>query len=181
MDQPSASSARAKNVSVAAEQGLTGPVLATLYVVAGLIPLGLAAWASPGTGGFWFELGAACAILAMSLLVLQFLSSGRYEFLSGRIGIDRTMGFHRIAAYGVVVLAILHPVAYTGTNVLVDATAAWAQLQGMAGSPRFRSGVVALALLLFLVGFATIRTKPHVRYEIWRASHGLVALLAVWA
>ncbi|MBZ0208305.1 MAG: hypothetical protein K8F92_01445 [Hyphomicrobium sp.] len=33
-----------------------------------------------------------------ALLYLQFLSSGRFETISGRIGIDRTMGFHRIAA-----------------------------------------------------------------------------------
>jgi hypothetical protein len=41
------------------------------------------------------EFGAALGLTAGALLYLQFLSSGRFETLSGRIGIDRMMRFHR--------------------------------------------------------------------------------------
>jgi hypothetical protein len=51
------------------------------------------------------EFGTALGLTAACLLFLQFLSSGRYESLSGRIGIDRTMGFHRIAAFALLLLA----------------------------------------------------------------------------
>jgi predicted ferric reductase len=111
------------------------------------------------------ELGTAFGLTAAALLCLQFLSSGRYERISGRIGIDRTMGFHRVAAYVLVAFALLHPLSYTFDTLLVDPVAAWHRLIGMLTSNRLRTGVLALAGLIVIVGVATIRSRPFVRYE----------------
>jgi predicted ferric reductase len=96
-------------------------------------------------------------------LFLQFLSSGRYESISGRVGIDRTMGFHRIAAYVLLVFALLHPLSYTADILLFDPVAAWHRLTGMLASNRLRTGVLAVAGLIVIVGFATIRSRPFMR------------------
>jgi len=69
--------------------------------------------------------GAALGLCAAALLYLQFLSSGRYERLSGRIGIDRTMGFHRVAAGTLLLFAILHPLGYVAASALTDPAMAW--------------------------------------------------------
>ena len=69
------------------------------------------------------ELGTALGLTAASLLFLQFLSSGRYESLSGRIGIARTKGFHRIAAYVLLLFALLHPLAYLAATAMIDPSA----------------------------------------------------------
>jgi predicted ferric reductase len=122
------------------------------------------------------ELGTAFALTAAALLFLQFLSSGRYESISGQVGIDRTMGFHRLAAYVLLVLALLHPLSYTAETLLVDPNAAWHRLTGMLASNRLQTGVLALAGLIVIVLLATFRSRPFIRYEYWRASHGLLAI-----
>ena len=155
---------------------MPAPGLVTSFLVAALLPLSVA-WVQDSSGHLPTELGAAFAIVAATLLFLQFLSSGRFEALSGRIGIDRTMGFHRIAAYAVVCFALAHPLSYLGFQVIENPRSALNHLSGMLASHRLRTGVVAIVLLLVLVGFATIRTKPYVRYELWRASHGPLAIV----
>ena len=158
--------------------GIPVPLLLSLFLLAAMIPLGVAAWTTRSSGDVLTEFGAASAILAATLLYLQFLSSGRFETLSGRIGIDRTMGFHRIAAVAVIIFAVAHPLSYVGGTILDNPTAASARLQAMLTSPRLRSGVIALALLTVLVGFASLRTSRYVRYEFWRTTHGTLAVVA---
>jgi len=46
----------------------------------------------------------------------------------------------------------------------------------MLASDRLRTGVLALVGLVAIVGLATIRSWPFMRYEYWRASHGLLAI-----
>jgi predicted ferric reductase len=157
--------------------GVPAWALVAMFLGCAILPLVTAAWVKDSSHQSAIELGAAFGILAASLLFLQFLSSGRFERLSGRVGIDRTMGFHRIAAYALVAFAIAHPLSYTTLHFPENPSMAVTQLQAMLASPRLRSGVVALTLLVALVAFATVRTKALVRYEFWRAVHGPVAVV----
>jgi predicted ferric reductase len=129
-----------------------------------------------GPGSPLNEFGTAFGLTAAALLFLQFLSSGRYESLSGRVGIDRTMGFHRIAAYVLLGFVLLHPLSYSATSFLSNPRAALNHLTAMLLSDRLRTGVVAMAGLIIMVGLATFRSRPFMRYEYWRASHGLFAI-----
>ena len=124
-----------------------------------------------------FEFAAALGLTAAALLFLQFLSSGRYESFSGAIGIDRTMGFHRIAAFVLLVFAVLHPLTYLADLLPVDPLVAWKRLHAMLVSPRLRSGALALLGLFVIVAVAAIRARPSIRYEYWRVSHGLLAIV----
>jgi predicted ferric reductase len=87
------------------------------------------------------------------------------------------MGFHRVAAYVLLAFALFHPISYTADTLLVDPIAAWHRLIGMLASNHFRTGVFALAGLIIIVGLATIRSRPFIRYEHWRLSHGFLAIL----
>lgn len=158
--------------------GLAGPLLAAIYLVLAAAPLVLG-WAQ-GTklGTFAGELGAGLALAATSLLFLQFLSSGRYESLSGRIGLDRTLGFHRLAAIVLLSLAVLHPVAYVAPLLIANPAAALRRLSGMFSAPGLRTGVAALVSLGVLGALAALRGKPVLPYEIWRGTHSLLAALA---
>lgn len=156
--------------------GLSGKVLVVLYVAAATLPM-LAALASGIEAASPLrEFGTALALTAAALIFLQFPSSGRYESLSGRVGIDRTMGFHRIAAYVLLTFVLLHPLTYSASGVLADPIAAWHRLTGMFASTRLQTGVLAMAGLIVIVAVASIRSRPFMRYEYWRASHGLLAI-----
>lgn len=157
--------------------GLPGTVIAVLFVVAALLPLVAALGTGIEPADTFAELATAFGMSAAAFLFLQFWSSGRYESISGRVGIDRTMGFHRIAAYALVAFALLHPLSYLVNTLLADPAAAWNRLTGMVASPRLRSGVLALAGLLLIVFLATVRTLPFIRYELWRMSHGPLAIV----
>jgi predicted ferric reductase len=73
--------------------------------------------------------------------------------------------------------ALLHPLSYTVETLLVDPIAAWHRLTGMLASNRLQTGGLALAGLIVIVVLATFRSGPFIRYEYWRASHGLLAIL----
>ena len=62
--------------------GLGATSLVLLFLFAATLPLAIAAWTQESTGNFANEFGAATAILGATLLYLQFLSSGRFEWLS---------------------------------------------------------------------------------------------------
>lgn len=157
--------------------GLPGKALASLYIATATLPMLAVLVSRTQPAPTLSELGTAFGLTAAALLYLQFLSSGRYESISGRIGIDRTMGFHRVAAYALLAFALLHALSYTFETLLVDPFTAWHRLTGMLASNRLRTGVLALAGLIAIVGVATIRSQPFIRYEYWRISHGLLAII----
>jgi len=156
--------------------GLSGQALAGLFIAATLLPIMAALASGVEPARVWSELGTGLGLTAAGIIFLQFLSSGRYESVSGQVGIDRTMGFHRIAAYVLLLFAVLHPLIYLAPTLYADPTAVWHRLTGMLASNRLKTGVVAMAGLFVIVGLASIRTRSFVRYEYWRASHGLLAI-----
>ena len=48
----------------------------------------------------WEKVGAGAGLVALTAMAVQFVTSGRFEKASGRLGIDRIMSFHKIAAGG---------------------------------------------------------------------------------
>lgn len=82
------------------------------------------------------------------------------------------MGFHRIAAFGLLLFALLHPLPYVADTMLIDPDAAWSRLTGVLGSPRLGTGVAALVGLMLIVAFGVLRERVNISFETWRASHG---------
>ncbi len=157
--------------------GLPGWGLGILYVVIVALPLLLAALGDVEPFDIWAELAAATGIAGGVMMLLQLVSSGRFETLSGRIGIDVTMGFHKWAAPIALVLVLLHPLLLVGPwdDPARSAQRLWAMFTG----ERLRDGVAALVILLAIIGLGIFREKLPVRYEIWRATHALMALALV--
>jgi predicted ferric reductase len=157
--------------------GLPGAVLALLYVGLASLPMLVGHLTGVEPLGPLGEFATALGLTTLALLHLQFLSSGRYENFSGRIGIDRTMGFHRLAAGTLLVFAILHPLGYATASAAGDPAMAGDRLLKLLLNPRLRTGVFALAGLVVIVVLAALRTRPWVRYELWRISHGPLAVV----
>jgi predicted ferric reductase len=118
----------------------------------------------------------ASGLVGFAMLLAQFVTSGRFEIISSGIGLDRTMGFHRLAAIGLALLLIFHVVLLAGraSGSLPDLLA---RLGLYLTRPAMFTGTFALALILLLTVWARW-LRSATRYEVWRLVHGLGAVLA---
>ena len=164
-------------------RGMHTLMLLAAYIAIALAPLGLAAWQGLPPRPWRDELSSAIAILAFSMLLIEFVLSGRFRSVSGRIGIDVTMRFHQLIARGLVVFVLIHPFMYT---LPVASPRPWdATLQHSLniGTASFVTGLLAWLMLPALVLMAIYRSELSYRYETWRLMHGLgaaaIALLAL--
>ncbi|MFO1037275.1 MAG: ferric reductase-like transmembrane domain-containing protein [Geminicoccaceae bacterium] len=158
--------------------GLPGPALAVIYPALVLLPLAAAAFLGRPPGTPVSELGSAAGLVAAAMLLLQFLTSGRFETIAGRVGLDITMGFHRFAGIGLCGVLLLHVVAF-GTRGGPTLHAMGNRLGHMLLAPSILSGLIAAAAVLALMVLALGRDRLRLRYETFRIGHGVLAAAAV--
>ena len=162
------------------KRGLPAGGLAVLYVIAASAPLILAWTTGLPPAELITEAASATGLIACAMLLAQFATSGRFETLSRRIGIDRSMGFHKWAGHVLLLLVLLHPILFALPSSVGRIDVFWARLVTMLGSSHYLTGVIALGLVIVLVVWAIFRNRLPVRYEWWRAIHDLLALAAAW-
>lgn len=150
--------------------------LISAYLALALSPLVLAWVTAPAGAGFTQELGSGLALAGFAMLLVQFVLTGRFRFVSGRIGIDRVMRLHQLMARMLTLMLVAHPFVY-GIEDLWRAPGAYAAARAATfAAPAFASGVVAWVLLIVLTVFAIHKRRLPVSYEFWRATHGIGAL-----
>lgn len=151
--------------------------LLLLYTGLGLAPLLLAALQGGAGNGFRRELSSGLAMIGFAMLLAQFLLSGRFRRVSGRVGIDMTLRLHQFAAQVVLAFLLVHPLLLAIPEPGDAPGAAWSRLTGMFTAPGLRTGVLAWLLLIALVAMGIWRDRLPVRYEAWRLGHGIAAAL----
>lgn len=158
---------------------LPGPALAGLYLSFCLLPLLLASWRNVAAFDLWEGVAAALGLVGLAAMAVQFVTSGRFETISGKLGIDKIMAFHKIAAVWVLLALVLHPFLFVVPTVLQDPALGTERLIAYFTLPHYRSGVIALAALMMIVVTSVMRDRLPWRYEIWRASHVLLGGVAL--
>lgn len=158
---------------------LSGLGLAVIYLGLSLLPLLLTFGKGVARLDASERAGAALGMVALVAMAIQFTTSGRFEAVSGRLGIDKIMAFHKVAAWWVLIAIFVHPLAYVLPTWTADPALGAERLIAYLTVPHYRSGVVALAALLMLVVTSTLRDRLPWRYEIWRATHLVLGLVAV--
>jgi predicted ferric reductase len=156
--------------------GLSPGILIAGYAAICLAPLALAYGQGLPLRSLFRELSGGLVMVGYAMMLVQFVLSGRFEQVSGQIGIDRTMRFHQVAAWAVLGLILVHPLLYAAPRLYPDPLEAVATLNRMFASPSLRTGVIAWWLTVLVVLMAVFRDRLPFRYEIWRLSHGLGAL-----
>ena len=136
--------------------GFPAAILAAGYFALAAIPLALAAWAELPVDA-WTELASAFGMVAAVMLVLQLVSSGRFEFLSGRIGIDITMAFHKWMARLLLVLVVAHPLFFVLPVDPARLNAAWNHLAALFTAPGNYTGILSFVLVILLVALGLAR------------------------
>jgi predicted ferric reductase len=155
-------------------------VLITTYLLLVSLPL-LASWYYVGHPRiFWQELGSVLGILSFSMILSEFVLSGRVKSFSRKVGMDATMRFHRVIGWCALIAALLHPFLYSSTPT----TGPWPwdstrQFSVTTDFTAISTGVLAFILLPVLVVLAVWRSSLDYRYETWRRLHGLIAAALV--
>lgn len=158
---------------------LPGSALAALYILFCGGVLVLAASRRTAPLGDWDKAATGLGLAALVAMAVQFVTSGRIRTASGRLGIDRIMAFHKLAAWWVLLALVLHPVLYVLPTWLDNFTLGTEKFVAYLTLPHYRSGVVALAALLLLILTSALGDRLPWRYETWRASHLVLGLVAV--
>ena len=127
---------------------LSGAALAAAYLGMCLSPLLLALGQNVARLDAWERAAAALGMVALVAMAIQFVTSGRFEAVSGGLGIDKIMAFHKMAAWWVLIALILHPLAYVLPTWVDDPALGLERLTAYHTLPHYRSGLVALAALL---------------------------------
>ena len=159
--------------------GLSGRALALGYLVIIAAGLALAAAVPMPPDHAWGEAATALGIIALAMMALQFFSSGRFRSLSGRIGIDRSIAFHRWAARILLIAVILHPLLYTVPTFLADPARGFDRLGMMFLGERARTGLIAWLAVIAIVALAVLRDRIRLPYEAWRGLHALLGVVAL--
>ncbi|MGP9791735.1 ferredoxin reductase family protein [Roseinatronobacter sp. NSM] len=158
----------------------SGPGLALAYGLVATLPLALALTQRVAPAAVWEYAAAAMGMIALLGMAVQFVTSGRFEAVSGKLGIDKIMGFHKLAASWLALAVVLHPLAYIWRTWAQNPELGWVRLQFYLTDPAYRSGVVALGALVVLIASSVLRDRLPWRYEGWRSVHVVLGLVAVF-
>lgn len=145
--------------------GLGRASFVTLYAGLCLLPLLFARLSRDATDDALTELGAGLGMVAYTMLLLGFLLSGRFQFIAGRAGLDGILGMHRFLAFAATALIVAHIVVTRAAD------------SGDAGP----AAIVAVVALVLVIVLARARARVGLRYEYWRLSHGIAAVVVALA
>jgi predicted ferric reductase len=114
------------------------------------------------------ELGIDCAVVAFTILALQFVLAARLRWIEAPFGLDVVLRLHRTMAFVAMGLLCLHP-------LLVAAAEGWGLLIRWQVRWPVWAGRLALLLLFAHAAAATFRRALRLRYENWRGLHNTAA------
>jgi predicted ferric reductase len=148
-------------------------IVAVLYTIVVLVPLFviLAGPESPERG-FWVEFGVALGFIGLAMLCLQSVLTARYPKLSGAVGQDTMLQFHRqtgLVAFGFV---LAHPVVLILAN-----SAYWDFLDPRVNFLRAVFLIFVVFALPALIVTSLWRETLRLPYQWWRLGHGALALM----
>lgn len=145
------------------------------YLLITLLPLlVLLLHPAPMGRGFWVEFSVALGFIGLAMMAVQFVLTARVNRIESSYGIDILLQFHRYTSLVAFVMVLVHPVMLFVTQPET------LQLLNFPQAP-WRARMAVLGTLAFLaMVVTTIWRKPlNIPYESWRASHSLLAVLAV--
>lgn len=152
--------------------------LLVLYLGLVLAPLALALVHYPIDSRPWIDtFASALGMIAFAALLVEFLFSGRHRWISGRIGVDRTMRIHRRVAYVIIALIAIHPFLYSAPDGV-----SWPWFN--AADPTLTlsnwslfTGLGAWVLTAAIILIAVDRNQLPWSYETWRIMHAASAIV----
>jgi predicted ferric reductase len=154
---------------------LSGLVWVVLYLFSCLAPLVLALGQNTPPGRpFLVEFSVALGFVGLSILALQFALIARFKVVAAPFGIDALLQYHVQITFVALAFVLAHPA------LLFAADSKYLALLNLLTAPwRARFAFGSVIALLVLVGLSVWRRALHIGYELWHATHGLLAVIVV--
>ena len=152
-------------------------VLILVYLALVLLPLALAAAQGLAPRTPWDELASGLGLLALAMILVEFVLLGRFRAVTAQVGSDTVMRVHQLLARAALVFALAHPFFYVST---LSPAPTWDVTRATVVNwswPALWPGIVAWLGLAAVVTMALARDVAGYRYEVWRGLHGLGAVL----
>lgn len=146
------------------------------YLAIALLPLFILILYPPAPDGrsFWTEFSVALGFVGLAMLALQFALTARINRIEASYGVDIILQFHRYISLVAFALILIHPL------ILFIDQPETLRLLNLSEAPwRARFAVVGTLALLILVSTSIWRQPLKIPYELWRTSHGILAVVAV--
>jgi predicted ferric reductase len=151
--------------------------LILLYLGVVCLPL-ILSWASGmPPRSFRNDIASGLGLLAFSMILAEFVLSGRFRTISSGLGLDRTMRFHQLMARTALAFALLHPFVY---HWLPGPDRPWDPTRQLTLTGDFAALATGISAFLLLPAFVLVsinHDELDYKYERWRLFHGLGALL----
>ncbi|WP_181034138.1 ferric reductase-like transmembrane domain-containing protein [Arthrobacter sp. GMC3] len=147
----------------------------SFYVLFCIAPLLLALGHPSSTGrSFLIDFSVALGFVGLSMLAFQFVLIARFKVVAAPFGIDALLKFHIQITFVGLIFVVAHPVLLFIADaqylaLLNPVTALW----------RARFAVLSVLALLVLIGLSVWRKRLRLRYEVWKLTHGLIAVAVV--
>jgi len=144
-----------------------------LYMGVCLTPLGVAlSGPLPPGRSFFIELGVMFGFVGFGMMASQFLLTARFAVISRVAGQDLLLQFHRLVGIAAGIFIAAHVI------VLLAAEPEFRSFfDPRVNLPRAAALSMVSAALLVIIGSSMLRARLAVKYEWWRLTHGLLAVL----
>ncbi|NEQ34378.1 MAG: oxidoreductase [Leptolyngbya sp. SIO4C5] len=129
---------------------------------------------APDERSFWTDFSVALGFVGLAMLALQFALTARINRIEASYGIDIILQFHRYISLVAFALILIHPLI-----LFVNQPETLRLLNFFEAPWRARFAVAGTLALLILVVTSIWRQPLKIPYELWRTSHGILAVLAV--
>ncbi|MGF1497289.1 MAG: ferric reductase-like transmembrane domain-containing protein [Elainellaceae cyanobacterium] len=147
-----------------------------VYLAIALLPLFILLLYPPAPDGrsFWTELSVALGFIGLAMLALQFALTARINRIEASYGVDIILQFHRYISLVAFALILIHPIV-----LFIDQPETLRLLNLLEAPWRARFAVTGTLTLVVLVVTSIWRQTLKISYELWRTSHGILAVAAV--
>jgi predicted ferric reductase len=154
-----------------------GAVWVIVYLLFILAPLfALLTGSLPPTRDFWTEFAVAIGYSGLAMMGLQFGLTARFRYVTAPWGEDVIYHFHRQISQIAVGLVVAHALIMSATRPEMFALG---DLRDVPLGAVF--AFVSVGCLIVLIVTALWRVKLKIPYEMWHASHIVLAVLAIVA
>ena len=152
-------------------------LFAVAYALALVLPGLLVSLGPVPAAGFVLYACGFAALASLMMLSVQFVTSGRFERLAAPFGLDVIMGFHRFAGRALLLAIAAHVLLSVLVVADGDLNEVPAVVATFVTTERLATGFAGLILVSVLVWSAVRRDQVGLKYEWWRLSHGIGALV----